>query len=54
MLDSIYHMTLKLFCQHIFGMKTLTSCQYTGYCYEHYFIMLPKSINHQWFINFNT
>ena len=23
MLDSIYHMTLELFCNHIFGVKTL-------------------------------
>ena len=26
MLDSIYHMTLKLFCYQIFGMKTLGFC----------------------------
>ena len=22
--DAIYHMTLKLFCKHVFGVKTLT------------------------------
>ena len=27
MLDSIYHMTLKLFCNHIFVVKTLGICQ---------------------------
>ena len=26
MLDSIYHMTLKLFSNHIFGVKTLGFC----------------------------
>ena len=26
MLDSNYHMTLKLFCNHISGMKTLGFC----------------------------
>ena len=26
MLDSIYHMTLKLFGNHIFGVKTLAFC----------------------------
>ena len=31
MIDSIYHMPLELFCNHIFG------------CYEHHFITLPKS-----------
>ena len=24
MLDSIYHITLKLFCSHVFGVKTST------------------------------
>ena len=38
--------TLKLFCQHIFGVKTSTFCQYARHCYERYFIMLPKSVNH--------
>ena len=28
MLDSIYHMTLKLLCSPIFGVKTLRFCQY--------------------------
>ena len=27
MLDSIYHMTLKLFSNHIFGVKTLGFCR---------------------------
>ena len=26
---------------------------YTGHCYGHHFIMLSKSINHIWFIEFN-
>ena len=29
MLDSIYHMTLKLFRNHIFGVKTV------GFCHMH-------------------
>ena len=27
MVDSIFHMTLKLFCNRVFGVKTLTFCQ---------------------------
>ena len=26
MIDSFYHMTLKLFCNHVLGVKTSTGC----------------------------
>ena len=36
MLDCIYHMILKLFSIHFFGVKTL------GFC--HHFIMFPENL----------
>ena len=34
MLDSIYHMMLQLFCNHVFGMKTSRLCHiYMQRCY---------------------
>ena len=46
MLDSIYHMTLKNFLNHIFGVKKFGFC----HTYGRHFIVLPKFVN-QCFIN---
>ena len=43
MLDSIYHMALKLLWIHIFGVKTL------GFCHMHDFESVIS-----WFIDFNA
>ena len=50
MLDSIYHMTLKLLKNLTAGVKNLRSQR----CDGRHFIMLPKSENHLWFIDFNA
>ena len=47
-LDSMYHMTLKLL-NLISGVKKLRCCHYEQPCYGHYFIMLPKYLIHMWF-----
>ena len=38
MLDSIYHMTLKLVWSNIFGVKML------GVCHKHHFITFPEKL----------
>ena len=38
MLDSIYHITLKAFCNHIFGVKTL------GFCHMRNFMTFPENL----------
>ena len=47
MLDSIYHMMFKLFCNSVFGVKmsTFSRYYYMKCCYERHFIMLQKSVN---------
>ena len=54
MLDSIYHMTMKKCCNIVLGVKTPTFGIHMRHCYGRHFIMLPKSVNHLWFINYNT
>ena len=49
MLDSIYHMTLKMHRNHISHVKTLRFCHvYITYYRRHLYV------NHLWFMNFNT
>ena len=51
-LDSIYHMTLRLLCNLISVIMTiiiLSLC--TQRCYGRHRVS-PKSVNHYWFINF--
>ena len=47
MLDSIYHMTLKILKNHIFQVKTSFMHCYNG-CHN----VSRKSVNHSWFIDF--
>ena len=54
MLDSIYNMMMKKFCNIVLGVKTPTFGIHMRRCYGRHFIMLPKSVNHLWFINYNT
>ena len=44
MLDSIYHMTLKLFWNHIFGVKNVSILPYVLITLK-YFIMLPVNLS---------
>ena len=44
MLDSIYHMTLKILDNHIFGVKTLKFCHTQRHNGRHYETYL--SVNH--------
>ena len=46
MLDSIYYMTLSFFRNHVFVLKALNFSKYVVHFYGHYFITLPKSVNH--------
>ena len=55
MLDSIYHMSLRLLGNFISGVKKLGCFHYLlKLCYGCYFITLPKSVNCVWFIYFNA
>ena len=55
MLDSIHFMTLRLLWNLNGGAKKLKILSlFTQHCYEHQSIALPKSVNHQWFIDFNA
>ena len=42
MLDSIYHMTLKLFCKHVFVVETSTFAKFkfTRRCYGRRYVTL--------------
>ena len=42
MLDYIYRMTLRLFLNHIFGVKTLGVCHMRGV--KRHFITIPKNL----------
>ena len=54
MLDSIYHMTLKLFANPIFGVVTQNFAIYTRRCCELNYLKI-LNIYHYWIINiFNT
>ena len=51
MLDSIYHMTLKLLINHFFSVKTSRFCHFYSTLYWmsiHYALIC----NHKWFIDF--
>ena len=55
MLDSIYHMTLKLLKNHIFGVNSLRFSHLLRITVTVRSLhIITKSVNHQWFINFNT
>ena len=49
MLDSIYHMTLKLFWIHIFGVKKDRVLPYASLKASFHNVS-QKYINHEWFI----
>ena len=46
MLDSIYHMTLKLFFKPCFCVKNAKILSYTRRYYGLHYLALPKSVNH--------
>ena len=48
MVDSIYHMTLKLLKNHIFGMILASFMQH----YNRPLNVMHLSVNHLWFIDF--
>ena len=52
MLDSIYHMTLKLLKTHILGVKTFRFCHTLCTIIMEVIMLITKSVNHQWFIYF--
>ena len=53
MLDSIYHMTLKLFLKSYFGVKCLGFAICVRFKASFHNVS-RKSVNHKWFINFNA
>ena len=46
LLDSIYHMTFKLFWKHIFGVKTLGFCHMCDFKSVIAYYVSRKSVNH--------
>ena len=54
MLDSIYHMTLKLLLNCVWCEKRLDFAIYMHRDYWRHYIVLPKSLNHYWFIYFSA
>ena len=54
MLDSIYHVTLKLLLNHLFCMKNAKILSHTQRYNGRYYIALAKSVNHLCFIDFNA
>ena len=54
MLDSIYHTTLKLLKNHIFGRKTSGFCHLLSNVIMDVITLRYLSVNHLWFIDFNA
>ena len=52
MLDTFYHMTLKLLKNHFFGLKTSRLCHLLCNVIMDVITLFTKSVNHEWFINF--